>query len=124
MTTTSTQIPENIRYIEHGAGGPAEVMHVAQAPCPKPAAGEILIKIAYAGVNRPDVLQRSGKYPPPPGALPWLGLEVSGWVAARGEGVSDWQVGDQVCALCNGGAYAEYVCVPRPSTRSAQGAWP
>ena len=65
MTTTSTQIPENIRYIEHGAGGPAEVMHIAQAPCPKPAAGEILIKVAYAGVNRPDVLQRSGKYPPP-----------------------------------------------------------
>ncbi|MFY7987087.1 MAG: NAD(P)H-quinone oxidoreductase [Burkholderiaceae bacterium] len=112
MTTTNKQIPENIRYIEHGAGGPAEVMHIAQAPCPTPAAGEILIKVAYAGVNRPDVLQRSGKYPPPPGALPWLGLEASGWVAALGEGVSDWQVGDQVCALCNGGAYAEYVCVP------------
>lgn len=105
-------LPTTIRYVEHGSGGPAEVMRIAEAACPTPAAGEILIRVAYAGVNRPDVLQRSGKYPPPPGALPWLGLEASGWVAAVGEGVEHWQVGDLVCALCNGGAYAEFVAVP------------
>ena len=104
--------PETIRHIEHGSGGPAQVMQIARSACPEPGPGEILIRVAFAGVNRPDVLQRSGKYPPPPGALPWLGLEVSGWVEALGEGVSDWAIGNEVCALCNGGGYAEYVCVP------------
>ena len=80
---------------------------------PNPAAGEVLIKVAYAGVNRPDCLQRSGRYPPPPGASPILGLEASGQVVALGEGVTGWKQGDWVCGLANGGAYAEYVCIPQ-----------
>lgn len=105
-------LPSTTRYIEHGQGGEPEVMHLAEAACPRPGPGEILIRVAFAGVNRPDVLQRSGKYPPPPGASPWLGLEVSGEVVARGEGVTRWNEGDAVCALCNGGGYAAYVSVP------------
>jgi len=106
------QVPTTIRHIEHGQGGEPQVMQLAEAQCPSPGPGEVLIRVAFAGVNRPDVLQRSGKYPPPPGASPWLGLEVSGHVAACGEGVQQWQEGDAVCALCNGGGYAEYVAVP------------
>jgi putative PIG3 family NAD(P)H quinone oxidoreductase len=68
--------------------------------------------VAFAGVNRPDCLQRSGRYPPPPGASPIVGLEISGEVVALGQGVSQWQIGDKVCALTNGGAYAEFVTVP------------
>ena len=79
---------------------------------PSPAAGEILIEVAYAGVNRPDVLQRAGVYPPPPGASGVLGLEVSGRVSALGEGVAGWQIGDRVAALTPGGAYAEYCVAP------------
>jgi len=71
-----------------------------------------LVKVAYAGVNRPDCLQRSGRYPPPLGASPILGLEASGHVVALGEGVTQWKVGDAVCGLANGGAYAEYVSIP------------
>jgi putative PIG3 family NAD(P)H quinone oxidoreductase len=105
-------LPSTTRYIEHGQGGEPEVMHLAEGACPRPGPGEILIRVAFAGVNRPDVLQRSGRYPPPPGASPWLGLEVSGEVIARGEGVNRWNEGDAVCALCNGGGYAAYVAVP------------
>ena len=72
----------------------------------------MLIRVAYAGVNRPDVLQRMGSYPPPRGASPWLGLEVSGVVAAVGQGVPEWKKGDRVCALVDGGGYAEYVTAP------------
>jgi putative PIG3 family NAD(P)H quinone oxidoreductase len=71
-----------------------------------------LVKVAFAGVNRPDCLQRSGKYPPPPGASPIVGLEVSGEVVGLGEGATRWKLGDKICALTNGGAYAEYVTVP------------
>ncbi|MFM7699142.1 MAG: NAD(P)H-quinone oxidoreductase [Limnohabitans sp.] len=102
-----------MQFIAHGAGGSPSVMHLSETPVPKPAAGEILIKVAYAGVNRPDCLQRSGRYPPPPGASPILGLEASGHVVALGEGVTAWKLGDQVCGLANGGAYAEYVCIPQ-----------
>jgi putative PIG3 family NAD(P)H quinone oxidoreductase len=77
-----------------------------------PKAGEVLVKVAYAGVNRPDCLQRSGRYPPPVGASPIAGLEISGEVIALGEGVTRWQVGDRLCALTNGGAYAEFATVP------------
>jgi putative PIG3 family NAD(P)H quinone oxidoreductase len=73
--------------------------------------GEVLIKVAFAGVNRPDCAQRSGRYPPPKDASPIMGLEVSGHIEALGEGVSGWSVGDRVCALCNGGGYAEFVAV-------------
>jgi putative PIG3 family NAD(P)H quinone oxidoreductase len=74
--------------------------------------GEVLIKVAFAGVNRPDCAQRSGRYPPPKGASPIMGLEVSGYIETLGEGVSGWSVGERVCALCNGGGYADYVAVP------------
>ena len=72
----------------------------------------MLIKVAYAGINRPDIFQRKGLYPPPPGASTIMGLEVSGQVIGLGDGVDQWQIGDQVCALCNGGGYAEQVAVP------------
>jgi NADPH2:quinone reductase len=77
-------------------------------PVPKPGAGQILVRNAAAGVNRPDVAQRMGAYPPPPGHSPLPGLEIAGEVAAVGSGVSRWKVGDKVCALVNGGGYAEY----------------
>jgi putative PIG3 family NAD(P)H quinone oxidoreductase len=119
-------IPASMRYVEHGAGGPPECMHVTSREVPVPAAGEVLIEVAYAGVNRPDVLQRSGAYPPPPGASPHLGLEVSGRVAALGAGVTRWHVGDEVCALVSGGGYAQYCvadashCLPVPRGLSMQ----
>lgn len=91
-------------------GGP-DVLQPAEQPVPKPGPGQILIKVEAAGVNRPDVAQRLGRYPPPPGASPLPGLEVAGTVAALGEGVTRWKDGDRVCALCHGGGYAEYVVV-------------
>lgn len=101
-------------YIEHGKGGAAAVMQPAEGPMPQPQAGEVVIEVNYAGVNRPDVLQRSGSYPPPPGASPILGLEVAGRVSAVAADVSQWKVGDLVCALTPGGGYAEYCAVPAP----------
>ncbi|MBK7685626.1 MAG: NAD(P)H-quinone oxidoreductase [Rhodocyclaceae bacterium] len=101
-----------MKYINHGAGGLADCMQVSEMPTPKPAAGQVLIEVAYAGVNRPDVLQRSGRYPAPPDASPVLGLEVAGEVAALGEGVTQWQVGDKVCALTPGGGYAQFCLAP------------
>jgi putative PIG3 family NAD(P)H quinone oxidoreductase len=108
----STALPADMRLIDHGRGGGPEVLSPARGPLPVPGADEILVQVAYAGVNRPDVLQRSGNYPPPPGASPLLGLEVSGHVVATGAGVTRWRIGDAVCALTNGGGYAEYVTVP------------
>lgn len=105
-------VPETMRYVDHGAGGPPSVLVQRTGPVPAPREGEVLIRVAYAGVNRPDVLQRSGKYPPPPDASPLIGLEVSGEIVALGAGVTGWKTGDAVCALCNGGGYAEYVAVP------------
>jgi NADPH2:quinone reductase len=93
-------------------GGP-EVLEIAQRPMPVPGPGEVLIKVVAAGVNRPDVVQRYGKYPPPPGASDIPGLEVSGHVAALGDGVVQWQEGDAVCALVSGGGYAEYCIAPQ-----------
>jgi putative PIG3 family NAD(P)H quinone oxidoreductase len=101
-----------MRVIEHGEGGGPEVLTVATRPVPEPGPGEILIRVAAAGVNGPDLKQRKGNYPPPPGALDLIGLEVSGHVAALGEGVTGWAEGDEVIALTNGGGYAEYVPVP------------
>ncbi len=94
-----------------GPGGP-EVMRVTEAPLPEPGPGQVLIEVAAAGVNRPDVAQRSGSYPPPPDASPVLGLEVAGKVAAVGAGVTALEVGENVCALVNGGGYAEYCLAP------------
>ncbi|WP_313625673.1 NAD(P)H-quinone oxidoreductase [Achromobacter sp.] len=107
-------------YIDHGKGGAPDCMRVAERDMEAPAGRQVLIEVAYAGVNRPDVLQRSGSYPPPPGASPHLGLEVSGTIVALGPDAHDWKVGDQVCALTPGGGYAQYCladerhCLPVP----------
>lgn len=101
-----------MKYIEHGSGGTPECMHIAEGASPNPGPGQILIEVAYAGVNRPDVLQRSGRYPPPTDASPILGLEVAGRVAALGADVTEWKVGDYVTALTPGGGYAEYCIAP------------
>lgn len=92
-------------------GGP-EVLQVKEVPVPQPAVGEVLIRVAAAGINRPDLLQRQGKYNPPPGASAILGLEVAGEVVALGAGASRWKVGDKVCALLAGGGYADYAVAP------------
>lgn len=97
-----------MRVINHGAGGAADCLQLDERAQPVPGAGQVLIEVAYAGINRPDVLQRMGLYTPPPDAFPLLGLEVSGRIAALGEGVDGWQVGDMVAALVHGGGYAEY----------------
>jgi putative PIG3 family NAD(P)H quinone oxidoreductase len=97
----------------HEPGGP-EVLVPVERQQPRPAAGEVLIKVAAAGVNRPDVMQRQGKYPPPPGASDIPGLEVAGTIDAIGEGVTGWAVGGRVCALVSGGGYAEYCVAPAP----------
>jgi NADPH2:quinone reductase len=106
-------VPQTMTQIEAGAGGP-EVMRAVQGPVPTPKADEVLIRVMAAGVNRPDVLQRKGQYAPPPGASPILGLEVAGEVVAAGAEVTAFAVGDRVCALTNGGAYAEYCAAPAP----------
>ena len=105
-------LPTSMKYIDHGAGGPASCMTVKQGPLPTLKPGEVLIEVAYAGVNRPDVAQRSGRYPPPPGASPYMGLEVSGKVVARADDVTQWNLGDSVCALTPGGGYAGYCTAP------------
>ena len=105
-------LPDRMMFIEAaGAGGP-EVLRPAIGPVPEPGADEVLIRVRAAGVNRPDVHQRLGRYPPPPGASPVLGLEVAGEVAAMGAAVSQWRLGEAVCALTNGGGYAEYCVAP------------
>jgi NADPH:quinone reductase len=97
MTAVAISIP----------GGP-EVLKPMTLPTPKPGAGQVLVKVAAAGVNRPDVAQRMGVYPPPPGHSPLPGLEIAGTVVEVGSGVTRWKVGDQVCALVNGGGYAQF----------------
>src|ERR671921_2032465 len=92
-------------------GGP-EVLQPQEVPDPEPAAGEVVIQVAATAVNRADLMQRQGHYPPPKGAPPYPGLECSGTVQEVGEGVDDWSVGDEVCALLSGGGYAERVAVP------------
>ena len=101
-----------MRYIDISKYGDPEVMQIKEGKVPDPGKGEVLIKVHAAGVNRPDVMQRQGLYPSPPGASPILGLEVSGEITATGNDVSAWSVSDRVCALTNGGGYAEYVAVP------------
>ncbi len=100
--------------IEIREPGEPDVLVPVERPTPSPAAGEVLIKVAAAGVNRPDVFQRRGRYAPPPGASDIPGLEVSGVIETLGEGVIDWRVGDAVCALVTGGGYAEYCVAPAP----------
>jgi putative PIG3 family NAD(P)H quinone oxidoreductase len=105
-------IPKHMKQIGFTAPGGPEVMQMATVPTPLPAPGELLIRVEAAGVNRPDVLQRQGHYPVPPGASQVLGLEVAGEVVAVGSGDTRHRVGERVCALTQGGGYAEYVCVP------------
>jgi NADPH:quinone reductase len=105
-------IPERMTYVAATAHGGPEVLKTAIGPLPAPKADEILIRVLAAGVNRPDISQRQGSYPPPPGASPIIGLEVAGIVAAAGPEVRQYRVGDRVCALTNGGGYAEYCAVP------------
>ena len=99
-------------YMDHGLGGDPEVLKSARGPVPQVKEGEVLIKVHFAGVNRPDVSQRLGKYPPPADASKIMGLEVSGEIVELGKSVSNFKLGDRVCALCNGGGYAEFVSVP------------
>jgi len=96
-----------------GSGGP-EVLGIGVRPTPEPGPGDLLVRVEAAGVNRPDLMQRQGKYPPPPGASDILGLELAGTVERVGANVSRWKPGDRVCALVAGGAYAEYCVVPEP----------
>lgn len=100
--------------LSDGAGGP-EVLHPGETPVPVPGAGEVLVKVEASGVNRPDIMQRKGLYPPPPGASPLLGLEIAGTVVAHGPPIADGTmpaIGSRVCALANGGGYAAYCAVP------------
>lgn len=94
-----------------GGKGGADALELGEVPVPRPGPGQVLIRVRAAGVNRPDILQREGRYPPPPGASEILGLEVAGEVAQLGEGVARWRVGDRVTALLPGGGYAEYAVV-------------
>ncbi|MGY2254768.1 NAD(P)H-quinone oxidoreductase [Pseudomonas reactans] len=105
-------LPTDMTLIEITTPGGPEVLKPRQVPLPSPVAGEILIRVHAAGVNRPDALQRAGKYPMKPGMSPIPGLEVAGEVVALGDGVTEYVVGDKVCALTNGGGYAQYCAVP------------
>lgn len=107
-------LPETMRAVEITQPGKPEVLKLGTRPMPRPKPGEVLVKIEAAGINRPDVLQRMGHYPPPPGASDIPGLEIAGTVVALGEGVSTWKPGDAVCALVSGGGYAEYCTAPAP----------
>jgi len=112
IMATGSQLPETMRAVEITKPGPPDVLKVTTRPVPKPGAGEVLIRVSAAGVNRPDVVQRLGHYPPPPGTTDIPGLEVSGEIVQAGAGVDSSRVGDQVCALVAGGGYAEYVAAP------------
>jgi NADPH2:quinone reductase len=107
-------VPETMTVIEIATPGGPEVLKPKTMSTPKPAAGQILVKVAAAGVNRPDLMQRAGLYPPPPGHSPLPGLEIAGEVAAVGQGVTRWKLGDKVCALVNGGGYAQYCLAEEP----------
>lgn len=106
------RLPTTMTAIEITESGGPEVLQPVERPVPEPGSGEILIAVAAAGVNRPDVVQRLGLYPPPPGASDLPGLEVAGEVAAVGEEVTEWKEGDRVCALVSGGGYAQYATAP------------
>ncbi|MEM9030213.1 MAG: NAD(P)H-quinone oxidoreductase [Pseudomonadota bacterium] len=113
-TLPDTALPDTMTYVKlDGFGGP-EVLKPDTMAVPQPSDGEILVKVAAAGVNRPDVQQRMGRYNPPPGTTQVPGLEIAGEVVALGAGTSRYQVGDKVCALVAGGGYAEYCVAPEP----------
>ncbi|CCM74749.1 NAD(P)H-quinone oxidoreductase [Rhizobium mesoamericanum] len=105
-------LPKQMRFIDLPSFGAPEVMRIATGPLPIPGEGQLLVRTAAIGVNRPDVAQRQGTYPPPKDASPVLGLEMAGEIVAIGPGIRDFAVGDKVCGLTNGGAYAEYCLLP------------
>lgn len=105
-------VPSTMSYVGLSEHGGPDNLAVTEGRTPEPRAGEILVRVEAAGINRPDVLQRKGEYPPPPDASPILGLEIAGEVVALGEGVTGHALGDRVCALANGGGYAQYCAVP------------
>jgi NADPH:quinone reductase len=111
--TDTTPISELMRYIEVTEPGGPEVLRIATGPVPRPGPREVLVRVEAAGINRADLLQRQGHYPPPPGASPILGMEVSGRIAGFGKGTTGrWRPGDPICALLAGGGYAEYCVAP------------
>src|SRR5688500_4065656 len=110
--TAPDALPLDMRAVAISRPGGPEVLVPTRRPVPAPGPGEILLAVHAAGVNRPDVAQREGRYPPPPGASDLPGLEVSGTVAVRGEGADRFELGAKVCALVAGGGYAEYCAVP------------
>ena len=109
-------LPTSMRIIAAAEPGGPEVLRPGSAPLPVARPEEVLIRVQVAGVNRPDIAQRTGAYPPPPGASPLIGLEVAGEVVAIGSAVRGYRVGDRVCALTNGGGYAEYCVAPEAQT--------
>src|SRR5512136_499699 len=108
-----SDVPEKMKFVYFAQPGGPEVLTIPEGPVPQPGEREVLIRVAAAGVNHADLLQREGKYPPPPGASPILGLEVAGAVVAAGS-QSGWKIGDRICALLAGGGYAEYCLAPGP----------
>src|SRR5688572_12803392 len=130
MSVPMRSLPGDMAVIEMSAAGGTDVLVPGRRPVPVPSAGEVLIRVEAAGVNGPDLMQRKGLYPPPPGASDLLGLEAAGEIVALGDSVTGWSVGDRVTALTNGGGYAEYCavdarhCLPIPrgvSLRDAGG---
>ena len=109
-------LPETMTVIEARGHGDADVLEPGTRPMPQPGANDVLIAVEAAGINRPDVLQRQGLYPPPKGASDLLGLEVAGPIVVVGENVTRFKPGDFVCALVNGGGYAEYAVAPEATT--------
>src|SRR5688572_12923206 len=113
-------LPQNMKAVEISAPGKPDVLKLAERPMPQPQKNEVLVEVAAAGVNGPDIMQRKGLYPAPPGATDLPGLEISGEVVAIGADVKRWKVGDEVAALTNGGGYAQYCvadaeqCLPIP----------
>jgi NADPH2:quinone reductase len=121
-------VPADMAVIEMSSAGAPEVLVTGRRPVPRPAPGEVLIRVEAAGVNGPDLMQRKGLYPPPPGASDLLGLEVAGEIVALGDGAARWSVGKRVTALTNGGGYAEFCavderhCLPIPKGMSVRDA--
>src|SRR4051812_20135535 len=101
-----------MKFIAMKNAGDADVLEIQHMEIPTPKSGEVLIRVYAAGINRPDIFQRKGSYPPPQDASPILGLEVAGEISEIGKDVTDWKIGDKVCALVNGGGYAEYTIAP------------
>ena len=112
-----------MKYVGFDSEGGPDVLRVKEADTPQPRAGEVLIAVTAAGVSRADTMQRQGNYPPPPGASPILGLEAAGRISALGDGVTRWKVGDEVCALVNGGGYAQYVTAPEGQVLPVPQGW-